>query len=69
MLVVGRGLCKLCQPIVQFADPAPHRMALLTAATALRAGLLQRELSVPTLKRVRHFGVAVMPGTSAAGRL
>jgi hypothetical protein len=36
MLVVGRGLCRLCQPIVQVADPDPHRMALLTGATAGR---------------------------------
>ena len=36
MFVVGRGLCKLCQPIVQVTDPDPHRMAPHTAATAGR---------------------------------
>jgi hypothetical protein len=107
VLVVGRGLCRLCQPIVQVADPDPHRMAPLTAATAgrrktaptagfpegapipgrkrfttsatvsgprpeakwgtLGAGLLQRELSMSTQRAMRHFGVAVMPGTAAVG--
>src|SRR5579862_9555549 len=66
VLVVRRGLCSLCQPIVQVTDPDPHRMAPLTAATA---GLLQRELSVPTRRTVRRFGVAVMPGTAASGVL
>ena len=36
VLVAGRGLCRLCQPIVQVTDPDPHRMAPLTAATAGR---------------------------------
>lgn len=80
MLVAGRGLCRLCQPIVQVPDPAPHRMAPLTAATMSGhgpeatwgtpgAGLRQHELSVPTQGAVRHFGVAVMPGAAAVGTL
>jgi hypothetical protein len=80
VFVAGRGLRRLCQPIVQVADPDPHRMAPRTAATVsqhrpeaksgtLGAGLLQRELSVPTQRAVRHFGVAVMPGTAAVGML
>ena len=71
VLVVGRGLCRLCQPIVQAADPAPHREAPLIAAMmsghrpevtwgTLGAGLRQRELSGPTQGAVR-------PGTAAAG--
>ena len=70
MLVVGRGLCRLCQPIVQVPDPAPHRMDPLTPATrwgTLGAGLLQRELSVSAQGAVKPFGVAVMPGTAAVG--
>jgi hypothetical protein len=77
---VGRGLCRLCQPIVQVADPDLHRMARLTTATVsghrpeakwgtLGAGLLQRELSMPIQGAVGHFGVAVLPGTVASGML
>jgi hypothetical protein len=66
VLVAGRGLCRLCQPIAQVTDPDPHRMAPLTATTA---GPLQPELSVPTRRAVRHFGVAVMPGAAASGIL
>ncbi len=78
MLVVGRGLCRLCQPIVQVAHPGLHRMAPLPAVTVsgdrpeakrgtLGAGLRQRELNQSTHQAVGDSGVAVvMPGNAAA---